>query len=73
MLSTSVVMATRRGPTRSTSGPPTALSSTIGAISAAATRPVFVGDPVVTSTSHGIAIIETRVPRSETASAVNQP
>ncbi len=71
--SRSAVMAIRRGPTRSTSGPPVALKSTSGVSSAAATRPVLVADPVVTSTSHGIAIIETRVPRRETASAVSQP
>ena len=71
--STSAVMAIRRGPTRSTSGPPVALKSTIGVSSAAATSPVWVAEPVVTSTSHGIAIIETRVPRSEIASADSQP
>ena len=39
----------------------------------AATRPVWVALPVVVSTNHGIAIIETRVPVSEIASAVSQP
>ena len=66
-------MAIRRGPTRSTSGPPKALNSTIGVISANATRPVCVADPVVVSTSHGMAIIETRVPSNEMHSAVSQP
>ena len=51
------------------SGPPEHLSSTSGAISANATRPVLVGEPVVVRTSHGIAIIETRVPVSEIATA----
>jgi hypothetical protein len=49
------------------------LNSTIGVISANATRPVCVGDPVVVSTSHGMAIIETRVPSREMHSAVSQP
>jgi hypothetical protein len=71
--SASTVIAIRRGPTRSTSGPPNAFSSTIGVISAKATSPVWVAEPVVVSTSHGIAIIETRVPSSEIASAVSQP
>jgi len=70
---TSTVIAIRRGPTRSTSGPPKALNSTIGAISANATSPVCVAEPVVVSTSQGIAIIDTRVPSSEMHSAVSQP
>ena len=73
MESRSAVIAIRRGPTRSTSGPPVALKITSGVSSAAATSPVRVAEPVVTSTSHGIAIIETRVPSSEIASAVSQP
>ena len=56
---------TRRGPTRSSSGPPSALKTTSGVISTAATRPVWVAEPVVDSTNHGIAIIETRVPTKE--------
>ena len=64
---------TRRGPTRSRSGPPSALKITSGAISAAATRPVWVAEPVVDSTNHGIAIIEIRVPRKEMPSAVRPP
>ncbi len=66
-------MLTRRAPTRSMIGPPSTLSSTSGSISASATRPVFVALPVVVSTNHGSAIIETRVPVSEIASAVSQP
>ena len=69
----STVIAILRGPTRSTSGPPNALNSTIGVISAAATSPVCVADPVVVSTSQGMAIIDTRVPSSEMHSAVSQP
>ena len=53
---------TRRGPSRSRSGPPSALKRTSGVISAAATRPVCVAEPVVDRTNHGIAIIEIRVP-----------
>ena len=66
-------MLIRRAPTRSMIGPPSIVSSTSGNSSASATRPVFVGLPVVVSTSHGTAIIETRVPVSEIASAVSQP
>ncbi len=63
----SQVIATRRAPTRSMIGPPSTLSTTSGSISASATRPVFSGLPVVVSTKHGSAIIETRVPMSEIA------
>ncbi len=66
-------MLTRRAPMRSITGPPSTLSSTIGSISHSATRPVLVAEPVVVSTRNGSAIIETRVPASETASAVSQP
>ena len=67
------MIATRRAPTRSMIGPPSTLSTTSGSISASATRPVFSGLPVVVSTKNGSAIIETRVPVSEMASAVSQP
>ena len=66
-------MLIRRAPTRSTIGPPSTFISTIGIISANATRPVWVAAPVVVSTNHGIAIIDTRVPVRESASAVSQP
>ena len=46
---------------------------TSGVISAAATRPVWVAEPVVESTNHGIAIIETRVPTKEMPSATSAP
>ena len=68
-LARSQPMAMRRAPTRSISGPAPALIATSGASSAKATRPVLAGDPVVTSTSHGMAIIDSRVPTSEMASA----
>ena len=55
------------------SGPPSTLHSTSGNISAKATRPVWVAEPVVVSTNHGIATIEIRVPVREMASAVSQP
>ena len=66
-------MATRRAPSRSMSGPPSTLHSTSGNISAKATSPVWVGDPVVVSTNQGIATIEIRVPVREMASALSQP
>ena len=66
-------MLIRRAPTLSMIGPPSTLSTTIGSISARATRPVWVALPVVVSTNHGSAIMETRVPMSESASAVSQP
>ncbi len=50
-----------------------ALNTTSGVSSATDTRPVRVAEPVVTSTSQGMAIIETRVPSNETASAVSHP
>ncbi|GAA4373737.1 hypothetical protein GCM10023146_25610 [Nocardioides caricicola] len=71
--SRSQVIATRRAPTRSITGPPRILSRTSGSISASATSPVFVALPVVVSTNHGRATIDTRVPVSEIASAVSQP
>ena len=43
-------MLIRRAPTRSMTGPPSTLSSTMGSSSASATRPVFTGEWVVTST-----------------------
>ena len=65
--------ATRRAPSWSMTGPPRALSSTSGSISARATSPVRVALPVVASTKRGMAIIETRVPVIETVSATSQP
>ena len=61
--------AIRRAPIRSVSGPESTCEATSGAISAKATRPVLVGEPVVVRTSHGIAIIDTRVPVIEIATA----
>ena len=52
------------------SGPARNWRRTSGAISAKATRPVFVAESVVVSTNHGIAIIDTRVPVTEIAIAV---
>ena len=54
-------------------GPARAWTTTSGSSSAKATRPVWAAEPVVVSTSHGIAIIETRVPHSEIASATRNP
>ncbi len=71
--SRSQVIATRRAPSRSMTGPPSTLNSTSGSISASATRPVREALPVSDSTYSGIAIIDTRVPVRETASAVSQP
>ena len=51
-------------------GPARNCSTTSGAISANATTPVFVAEPVLVSTNHGIAIIESRVPLTDTACAV---
>ncbi|GAA4706553.1 hypothetical protein GCM10023349_25880 [Nocardioides conyzicola] len=67
------MIATRRAPTRSITGPASTLSTTSGSISASATSPVFVALPVVVSTNHGSATMDTRVPVSEIASAVSQP
>ena len=64
------VRAIRRAPMRSMYGPDRNCSSTSGAISAKATSPVIVADPVLVSTNHGMAIIDSRVPLTETASAV---
>ena len=66
-------MQMRRAPTRSVHGPDRAFSTTYGAISAKATSPVCTALPVVVSTSQGIAIIETRVPVSDTASEARKP
>ena len=66
-------MLTRRAPTRSMTGPLSTLSTTSGSISASATSPVWVALPVVVSTNHGSATIDTRVPVSEKASAVSSP
>ena len=52
-LTRSDVMLIRRGPTRSVTGPDSAWASTYGAISAIATKPVRVGEPVVASTNSG--------------------
>ncbi len=64
------MIAIRRAPSRSITGPPRTLKITSGSISASAARPVLVALPVVWSTKSGIAIIETRVPVIEIASAV---
>jgi hypothetical protein len=69
VLAVSASTLIRRAPTRSISGPPIALTSTSGPISASATIPVFTGDPVVVSTNHGIAIALTRVPQMDTTFA----
>jgi hypothetical protein len=49
------------------------LTITYGDISQRATSPVRVALPVVTSTNHGNAMAETRVPVSDTAMAVSTP
>ena len=54
------------------SGPPRALPSTSGSISARATSPALSALPVVLSTKNGSAIIETWVPVIETASEASQ-
>ena len=72
-LARSAETLTRRAPKRSITGPPSALAVTYGAISAKATRPVWVALPVVVRTNQGIAIIDNRVPVSETASAPSHP
>ncbi|GAB2630564.1 hypothetical protein GCM10009743_01140 [Kribbella swartbergensis] len=68
-LAVSAITLTRRGPTRSINGPPIALKTTSGAISASATNPVFNGEPVVTNTNHGTAMALTRVPQIDTTLA----
>ena len=62
-------MDVRRRPIRSAQGVPSALDSRYGRVSANATRPILVGLPVVTSTSHGMVTTEMRVPRLEIRSA----
>jgi hypothetical protein len=49
------------------------LASTYGVISANPASPVSDALPVVVSTSQGTAIIDSRVPHSDTSSAVSQP
>ncbi|GLX93690.1 hypothetical protein Hesp01_16400 [Herbidospora sp. NBRC 101105] len=49
------------------------MTSTYGAISQNATRPVWVTLPVVTSTNQGMAIAETRVPVWAIREAANRP
>ena len=69
VLAVSATTLTRRAPTLSISGPPTAFTSTSGVISAIATRPVLTGEPVVIRTNHGIAMALTRVPQIDTTFA----
>lgn len=69
VLARSALTLIRRPPIRSISGPPNALQSTSGVISAKATRPVFIGEPVLTRTNQGIAMALTLVPQSETTLA----
>jgi hypothetical protein len=72
-LARSVTQETTRGPTRSTTGPVSALTTTYGVISQKATSPVWVALPVVTSTNQGSAMPEIRVPVSDTAIAASTP
>ena len=58
-----------REPSRWTTEPLGMPSIAIGRISAARTRLIFAGDPVVTRTNHGSARYVIRVPRTETVSA----
>src|SRR6266566_1239999 len=46
-------------------------STAIGISSAAKTRPIFVAEPVVTSTNHGIASADSWDPTEETVSATS--
>src|SRR6185369_6373604 len=55
----------RRSPNRSTSGPASACAITYGAISANATRPVLLAEPVLVSTIHGMASWDIEVPSIE--------
>jgi hypothetical protein len=48
------------------------LATTYGSISANTTVPVSAGLPVVVSTSHGMATMDSRVPASEQTSATSQ-
>ncbi|GMA86369.1 hypothetical protein GCM10025868_16190 [Angustibacter aerolatus] len=66
-LATSLAMLTRRVPTRSVTGPARAVDSAYGAVSAIATRPVRVAEPVVSSTNSGSATMLSRLPTSDTA------
>ncbi|GAA2905559.1 hypothetical protein GCM10020220_113490 [Nonomuraea rubra] len=72
-LTTSAAQETRRGPTRSSIGPASALTSTYGAISANATIPVCTALPVLTYTNQGSAMADTRVPVSATVMAASTP
>ena len=58
-----------REPSRCTTEPLGMPRIAIGRISAARTRLIFPGDPVVTSTNHGSARYVMRVPRTEMVSA----
>ena len=58
-----------RAPSRCTSVPLGMPRIAIGRISAARTRLIFPGEPVVTSTNHGRARYVIRVPSTETVSA----
>ena len=69
----SQVIDTRRFPSLSIKGPPKIFMATRGASSKRAINPVLVGLPVVSSTNHGSASIERRVPTKEMALEVNQP
>jgi hypothetical protein len=66
-------MLMRRGPTRSMTGPPSAMASTSGVNSQTATMPVLAADPVVVSTNHGIAIALIRLPATEIAVVASSP
>jgi hypothetical protein len=63
---TSIVV---REPSRWTSAPLGTPRIAIGRISAARTRLILLGDPVVTRTNHGSARYVIRVPRTEIVSA----
>ena len=62
----------RRGPRLSITGPAMMLATMYGTISTAATSPIRAALPVVTSTSHGIATIEIRLPTADRTSATNR-
>src|SRR5207248_1858474 len=71
-LAPSAMTEVRQLPSRSCNGAESTPLSTYGSISAAATRPIFTGSCVVTSTSQGIAKNDIRLPTDETASATSR-
>ncbi len=67
------VMLVRRGPNRSTIGPPRMRAETRAPSSTKVTTPVCTALPVLCRTNHGTAMTDMRVPLTEISSAASRP